>query len=339
VSSDDADVLVIGAGVSGLTTGICLAEAGRRVGIRAWLAPEQTTSAVAGALWGAHMVGLDDRVARWGSVTLARLCELVQPGTGVRLITGREFTTAPDSSPGDGQPDNGQPDNGRADGGRAALDGFRRCTPEELPPGYASGWQYAAPVVAMPVYLGYLLDRFGRAGGVLETGHQFGSLAEVISSTTAPVIVNCTGTGASGLVPDPAVVPVRGQVVVVANPGIDEFFVGQGAELTYLFPHEDFVVLGGTEERGSSSREPDPATAQRILRDCTAIEPQLRGAEIIAHKVGLRPTRPTVRLAAEELAGGRRLVHNYGHGGAGVSLSWGCAAEAASLALAAPALG
>lgn len=325
MSSDDLDVLVAGAGVSGLTTGICLAEAGRRVGIRAWLGPGQTTSAVAGALWGAHMVGLDDRVARWGGVTLARLRELVQPGTGVRLVTGREFSTAPDSTPGDGQ----------ASGGRAALDGFRRCTADEVPPGYMSGWQYTAPVVAMPVYLGYLQDRFGRAGGLLETGHQFGSLDEMASCTAAPVIVNCTGTGASNLVPDPAVVPVRGQVVVVANPGINEFFVGQGAELTYLFPHEDFVVLGGTEERGNSSREPDPATAQRILRDCTAIEPRLRGAEIIAHKVGLRPTRPTVRLEAEELAGGRALVHNYGHGGAGVSLSWGCAAEAASLALAA----
>jgi D-amino-acid oxidase len=328
VSSGEPDVLVVGAGVSGLTTAICLAEAGKRVRIRALLAPGQTTSAVAGALWGTHMVGLDDRVARWGAITLAGLRELVRPGTGVRLVTGREFTTAPDSPPDDGLQGGGQPGDGRA-----ALDGFRRLTPDEVPPGYVTGWRYTAPVVAMPVYLRYLQDRFGRAGGQLETGHQFGSLGEVISSTSAPVIVNCTGTGASGLVPDPAVVPVRGQVVVVANPGIDEFFVGQGAELTYLFPHADTVVLGGTAEHGSSSREPDPATAQRILRDCTAIEPRLRGAEIIAHKVGLRPTRPTVRLAAEELAGGRRLVHNYGHGGAGVSLSWGCAEDAAGLVL------
>jgi D-amino-acid oxidase len=340
VSDDGLDVLVIGAGVVGLTTGICLAEVGQRVCIRAWLAPEQTTSAVAGALWGAHMVGRDDRVARWGGVTLSRLRELVQPGTGVRLIAGCEASTTPDSSPDDGQAGNGPPADGPAEdkhaGGRPALDGVRRCTPSELPPGYVSGWRYTAPVVAMPVYLRYLQDRFSRAGGLLETGHQFGSLDEVISSTAAPVIVNCTGAGASDLVPDPAVVPVRGQVVVVANPGINEFFVGDGAELTYLFPHEGTVVLGGTAEHGNSSREPDPATAQRILRDCTAVEPRLRGAEIIAHKVGLRPTRPTVRLAAEELAGGRRLVHNYGHGGAGVSLSWGCAAEAASLALAAP---
>jgi D-amino-acid oxidase len=43
--------------------------------------------------------------------------------------------------------------------------------------------------------------------------------------------------------------------------------------------------------------------------------------------VGLRPVRPSVRLEAEALGGGRRLLHNYGHGGAGVTLSWGCALD------------
>jgi len=93
------------------------------------------------------------------------------------------------------------------------------------------------------------------------------------------------------------------------------------------------VLLGGTEESGNWSLEPDPATTERILRDCAAIEPRLRGAAVIAHRVGLRPVRPSVRLEAENLDGGRRLVHNYGHGGAGVTLSWGCAMEVASAIL------
>ena len=164
----------------------------------------------------------------------------------------------------------------------------------------------------------------------------FGSLDEAIASTTAGVIVNCSGMGARSLVPDAEMLPVRGQVVVTANPGITEFFIGLGDEsagLVYLFPHQETVVLGGTEERGSWRLEPDPATAERILRDAAAIEPRLRGAGIVAHRVGLRPVRPVVRLEAENLAGGRTLVHNYGHGGAGVTLSWGCAADAAGLAL------
>ena len=136
------------------------------------------------------------------------------------------------------------------------------------------------------------------------------------------------------LVPDPAVTPVRGQVVVVANPGISDFFVGAGQDpddLIYLFPHRDTVVLGGTEQPGNWSVEPDPATAERIMRSCTALEPRLAGTEVIAHRVGLRPVRPSVRLEAEELGDGRRLLHNYGHGGAGITLSWGCALDVVNM--------
>jgi D-amino-acid oxidase len=194
----------------------------------------------------------------------------------------------------------------------------------------------------MPVYLDYLVDRLIKAGGMLETGITFGSPAEAAGRTAAKVLVNCTGTGAHGFARDPDVVPVRGQAVVVRNPGLSEFFIGIGRDgsaaghgLVYLFPHESTVVLGGTQDTGSWSREPDPATAARIVAGCAAVEPALRRARVIAHKAGLRPTRPQVRLEAEDLAGGRTLVHNYGHGGAGVTLSWGCAADAAALALAA----
>ena len=61
-------------------------------------------------------------------------------------------------------------------------------------------------------------------------------------------------------------------------------------------------------------------------------------SQVLAHRVGLRPARPAVRLDAE-LAGaaadrGPLIVHNYGHGGAGLTMSWGCAREAAKLAAA-----
>jgi D-amino-acid oxidase len=100
-----------------------------------------------------------------------------------------------------------------------------------------------------------------------------------------------------------------------------------------VFPHGDKVVLGGTEKPGDWNTGPYPAVAERIRRDAAAVDPRLGDAEVLAHRVGLRPVRPTVRLAAEEPAGqgGLAVVHNYGHGGAGVSLSWGCAREAAGL--------
>jgi D-amino-acid oxidase len=124
----------------------------------------------------------------------------------------------------------------------------------------------------------------------------------------------------------------------MANPGLTEFFVGTGEDpndLTYIFPHGDTVILGGTQQAGDWNRHPDPATAERILAACATVEPRLAGATILGHRVGLRPTRPQVRLEAERVTGGRHIVHNYGHGGAGVSLSWGCARDVTKLVLAA----
>jgi len=349
MTSSEPDVLVIGAGVSGLTTAVCLAEAGARVVIQAAVPPAQTTSAAAGAIWGPHLVGMDGRVARWGAVTLARLLGLTtEPAAAVRTVTGRQASRAAEDPP----------------GWATGLDGFRLCTDGELPPGFAAGWRFTAPVITMPRYLDYLQARFRGAGGHADSrgGHAdargrhddggrddgggraapqhdaFGSLDEAAGRTSARVIVNCAGIGAHGLVPDLELMPVRGQVVVAANPGVTEFFIGLGddsAGLVYLFPHGDTVVLGGTEDRGNWSLEPDPATAERILRGCAAIEPRLRGARVVAHRVGLRPVRPAVRLESGRLPGGQTIVHNYGHGGAGVSLSWGCALDAAELALAA----
>jgi D-amino-acid oxidase len=313
----EVDVLVIGAGVSGLTTAVCLAEAGLAVDVAATRPPRRTTSAAAGAIWGPHLVGMDERVARWGQVTLARLRHLADdPATGVRAVSGITcFRAARPPEP------------------PAWTDGVgerARCEDAELPAGFTCGWRFTAPVISMPVYLGYLLARFLSAGGQVQDDCAFASLAAAAGQASADVIVNCSGIGAHDLVPDPAVLPVRGQVVVTANPGISEFFIGVGeapGDIAYLFPHEDTVVLGGTEQPGDWNQQPDPATAERILRQCAAIDPRLRHAAVLAHRVGLRPARPVVRLEAEDTGDGRLLLHNYGHGGAGVTLSWGCALE------------
>jgi D-amino-acid oxidase len=316
------DVLVAGAGVSGLTTGVCLAEQGMRVTIWADRPPLETTSAAAGAIWGPHLVEPGERTARWARHTLAVLRDLAtEPAAGVRPVTGTEATRGPAPVP----------------GWLSDLPGSRACGPSELPPGFGSGWRYTAPLVHMPTYLGYLLGRFHRAGGLLK--HQtVTSLAGAARDCAARVVVNCTGAGAHDLVPDRAVTPVRGQVVIVANPGLSEFFIGmesaESAEIVYMFPHGGTAVLGGTNVSGDWDTQPRPGVAERILRDCAAVEPRLAGARVLGHRTGLRPVRATVRLEAEPPASsppGLTVVHNYGHGGAGVTMSWGCARDAAAL--------
>ncbi len=305
------DVLVIGAGVAGLTTAISLAEAGLSVTIRTAALPGQTTSAAAGAVWGAVKVGPPGRVLEWGRTGLEVLAKLAaEPGTGVRIAAGREVARAPLEPYYWTQ----------------LLTDLRACEKSELPGGFTDGWHYTAPLATMPVYLDYLHGRFERAGGTLEVA-TVGSLAELAG--TAPFVVNCSGAGAHDLVPDPAVVPVRGQVLITANPGIEEFLINRDPEppwIVYMFPHGDTILLGGTNDEGNWDTDPKTEVAERILAGCCAIEPRLRGVEILGQRVGLRPGRPEVRLESEPLGGGV-LWHNYGHGGAGISLSWGCAAE------------
>jgi D-amino-acid oxidase len=140
------------------------------------------------------------------------------------------------------------------------------------------------------------------------------------------LVVNCSGLGARLLAGDHSVVPVRGQVVVVEQVGIDRWWIDAETP-SYVVPRSADVVLGGTADEGEWSRTPDPATAESILERATQIEPRLAGARILRHKVGLRPGRPSVRLERDG-----DVIHCYGHGGCGVTVSWGCADDVVELA-------
>jgi D-amino-acid oxidase len=304
------EVLVIGAGVSGLTTAVCLTEAGLRVLVRTRHPPAETTSCAAGAIWGPYFT-TDDRVPLWSESTRMVLDRLAGiRDTGVRLVAGVEagrVATAPPEW-------------------ATTLAGFRRCAPQELPEGFATGWRYTAPVVDMPAYLDYLVQRLREAGGRIEV-RAVASLAEAVAA--APIVVNCTGFGARQLVPDWDVTPNRGQVVVADNPGISEFFIehDESPAPTYYLPHgQDRIVLGGSAEHGRSDLAPDRAVSAAIVRRCAAVEPSLARATVREHRVGLRPARARIRLERTPL-GRRHVIHNYGHGGSGVTISWGCARE------------
>jgi D-amino-acid oxidase len=310
-----AEVVVVGCGVVGLSTALRLREAGLDARIVAADPPEKTTSAVAAAIWYPYKAYPEEDVLRWGRRTFEVFEELAgQPETGVRMREGLELRRERAGEP----------------WWAGAVPGVRRCTEDELPPGYRDGHAFVVPVVEMPVYLRHLRDRFAAVGGTVEQ--------RVVShpdelADEASVVVNCAGLGASELVGDASMSPIRGQVLRVRNPGLDRFFLDEDDPegVTYIVPRSEDCVLGGTADEGAWETEPDPGTAAAILRRCSVLEPRLAGAEVLGHGVGLRPGRPEVRLE-REVGDGLSVVHNYGHGGSGVTLSWGCAEGALRLA-------
>jgi D-amino-acid oxidase len=302
-------VLVVGAGVIGLTAAIRLREAGVPADVVARERPEATTSAVAAALWYPYRAFPRERLAGWSARGFEVLSDLARdPDSGVRMRWGTERIGGDAEDP----------------WWREAVPTFART---------AAGWRFEAPVADMSVHLPWLAGRLAALGGTVGLA-ALGSVDEALAR--APVVVNCAGLGAREIAGDASMVAVRGQILRVGGVAVDEWLLDQAdpEALLYVVPRERDVVLGGTAVDGDEDLRPDPDVARASRARCEAAMPALRGARVLGETVGLRPGRPAVRLDAEARPGGT-VVHCYGHGGAGVTLAWGCAEEVVRLARAA----
>ena len=305
-------VAVVGGGVIGLSCALELARAGHRVRVLAADPVEATTSAVAAAVWFPYRAAPADAVLRWAAATLPVLADLAgDPATGVAMLPGTLVDRVP------------EPDLWWT----PAVPGHRPATAEELPPGSPFGTRCTVPVVDMGRYLPWLLAAC-RAAGVEVVPVRVARLADV----PGDVVVVASGLASGPLLGDSSCVPLQGQVVRVADPGLDSWLIDDDhpAGMTYVVPRGRDVVCGGTAVEGALGTEPDPDVEAAILARVAELVPALRGAPVQSRAVGLRPGRPTVRLDRTEVDG-RPVVACYGHGGAGVTLSWGCAADVATL--------
>jgi D-amino-acid oxidase len=312
------NILVIGCGISGLTTARCLLQAGHRVRIWAGELPPHTTSNAAAAVWYPYKAHPVDRVTNWGKIAFQKFKELQSvEGSGILMSNVLEFKPLPSPDP----------------WWVTAVDSFRHATAGELPPGYADGYAFQAPVIDTHIHLDYLQRTFLAQGGQIEQ-RTITDLAEAFAQCA--VVVNCSGLGARQLVGDSDVHAARGQVVRIKHNGFRSVLLDEEGpnKLAYIVPRTYDIILGGTYDEHNESLERDPEQTQTILHRCANLAPEL--ANIAAEDIldvycGVRPVRSTVRVEAERVAPDRLLVHNYGHGGAGITLSWGCAAEVVEL--------
>lgn len=310
---------VVGSGVAGLTTAINLQRAGWQIRVLSAAPIEALTSHLAAAVWFPTHAGPPEAVARWGAQTFEVLAgQALEPGSGVVM---RESLALYRFAP-------GRPD------WAAAVRDLRPAGPAELPAGYTHGLRFVVPLVQMPVHLPWLVGLFRTAGGTIRVV-QITSLDEVLEDGWSELVVNCTGLAARELADDPSVYPVRGQIVRVSNPGLTMSMRDEHhpAGRAYLHPRTGDCILGGTLDEHRWDTDVDPIEAESILARCRQLEPRLVDAEVLEHVVGLRPARPTVRVEESATGPGQaRLLHNYGHGGSGITLGWGCAQDIATLA-------
>jgi len=302
------EVLVIGGGVSGLSAAIVLAEAGYVVRLAARELGEGTTSSVAAAFWYPYHAYPEGLVTRLAAVSLRRFAALAvrDPDSGVRRLEALEVFPEPVPAP----------------AWSSAAEDFTTVDPSDLPAGFRGGFRFRSAVVETAIYLDWLAAR-ARAVGVTIVHRTLASLDEALA--TCPLVIHCAGLGARELAADPSLHAVRGQIVRVDNPGLDRVLIDEhsGPAITYIVPRSRDVVLGGTSEAYQEDRTPSPEHTRQILARCVALEPRLAGARIRSVAVGLRPARPSLRLEVDP--SDPRVIHNYGHGGAGITLSWGCA--------------
>lgn len=290
-----------------MSCGVLFAERGYRTRILAEEVGPRLTSAAAGAIWFPYDAEPVDAVIAWSLESFAILQGLSRiPESGVSMIELGHFSREAEI---------------KIPSWAISL-GARRLEPASIPHCFTSGFTLEVPLTDTTIYLDYLTARFHRAGGEIHAGVHFDHLEEV--SGEYSIVINCTGVGARTLLPDPAVEPHRGQVALVAKIPSMQAIVCDDPPLMYVIPRAGDCVFGGTNEL-SSNREPDPATTAAIVAECSRVL-EIEPPTVLGERVGLRPFRRAgVCLRADRLRDGRCVIHNYGHGGSGFTLSWGCA--------------
>ena len=303
-------ITVAGAGIIGLSTAYGLKMAGHNVSVIAKNFSPDITSNKAAAFWFPYHIRNDHRGIEWCRKSYNVYTEFSSDSlSGIsskKIIKAiHETTNEEDNSWLDYMP----------------SQSFKIVEKDDLPRGYKKGYEAVVPLIETQIFLPWLMEKLGNMG-VSFTKADIESLEDI---TDCDLIINCCGLGSKLLESDSEIYAVRGQVALLKAKNLDHIFLENEKPL-YIVPRQDAIIVGGTFEENIYEEKTVQETLTTILENAYNIMPELRDQEVIGSWAGLRPYRKLVRL---EKVG--KVIHNYGHGGSGFTLAWGCAEDVKNL--------
>jgi D-amino-acid oxidase len=305
-------VTVIGCGIIGLTTAIKLQENGFKVTIIAKERFNKTLSNKVGAIWFPFEIYPKEKANKWAALAYKAYQLDHKEGNGVSFIP---FITAYNSE-------------SNTDWALQLPKGtIRKALKIELPKGMKAAYISTVPLAEPFLYLPYLFNTFIEQGGVFKK--QIVTSLEEASKLDA-LIINCTGLGAKPLCSDNDLQPMRGQILRCKKTTTPSFAdaTKKGA-LSYVINRSEDSIIGGTDYENDWNTNIEESDTSLIINRFLKFSLTEDAPEIIEEIVGLRPKRSRVRFEFDNNY--PNIFHNYGHGGAGFTVAWGCAIELADM--------
>ncbi|MEP6681734.1 MAG: FAD-dependent oxidoreductase [Parafilimonas sp.] len=305
-------IAIVGAGISGLSCAYFLSQKNYSLTVFAKAFSPNITSNKAAAFWFPYHIRNDKRGINWCKESYSFYKELsADASTGIsmkQLIKIlREDVIEEEPVWIDFMPE-----------------GACNIVPKEkLQPGVAKAYDVLVPLIETQIFLPYLQNLLEQQNVVFE--HK--EINDFNELSSFDIIINCTGLGARSLCNDASVIPVRGQVGLIETKTSMPVYLDNEMPL-YLVPRKDAMIVGGTYEENIFDETTDPKTIEQLLNNAYSVFPELKQQKIIGSWAGLRPYRNEVRLEHET---GTNIIHNYGHGGSGFTLAFGCAGEVTHL--------
>jgi len=309
----DKRIAIVGAGISGLSCAYTLMDKNYSIDIFAKEFSPNITSNKAAAFWFPYHIRNDKRGIEWGNKSYALYKKLAadkSSGISMKQLTKvlRKDVTEEESEWVDFMPEGS----------------YHLIKDTLIHSRYAKAYNVVVPLIETQIFLPYLQNT------LIENKVKFIRRAIKNFKQLSPeydAVINCAALGARELCNDQTVIPVRGQVALLAPKNDLPIFLDNERPL-YIVPRKDAIIIGGTYEEGVEKEITEPATIKKLLQNAYEVFPSLKAQKVIGSWAGIRPFRKDIRVEREA---GTNIIHNYGHGGSGFTLAFGCAKTVSGL--------